>query len=456
MKPILEEPGSRKFLRVYEYYRELILSGRLAPGSRLPSIRRGAKELNFSRTTMESAYLLLAAEGYIEPRPQSGYYVTDFFSGSGKVSEVKKLEKPGEKAIRYDFASARVDRESFRFDLWRRYMRNALREDDRLLSYGEPQGERELREELSSYLSRNRNVLCDAENIVIGAGIQSLLQILCPMLGEKRTVWFSNPGFRQGRVVFENHGFPTADWEIGRGTCPETGSLCYITPSRMSGNGGVMPVGERMELIRDAAKKNVLLLEDDYNSEFGYYTRPVPSLQSLAGGAGVVYMGTFSRMLLPSIRLSCMVLPGDLLEKYRVTGDAYNQTASKAEQIALAQFIRDGHLESQIRKSRKLYTARAEELCREIRAVFGDLAEPEMGESGFFVSVRLSGKEPEEAAVKAREAGIAVRKGNPGSGEIFLSCAALPPEELPEALGLLKQAVFEASPQAEVPRRDRK
>ena len=442
MKPILEDPDSYKFLRVYEYYRELILSGKLAPGSRLPSIRRGAKELNFSRTTMENAYLLLAAEGYIASRPQSGYYVTDYFSSPRPRPSAPDAEAPGKKEIRWDFSSAKGDRESFRFDLWRRYMRSALREDDRLLSYGEPQGERELREALASYLSRNRNVLCSAGDVVIGAGIQSLLQILCPMLGERRTVYFSNPRFRQGRVIFEDHGFPTADWEMEKELCPEKGAICYITPSQMTGNGDVMPVGARMELLREAAGKEILLLEDDYNSEFGYYTRPVPALQSLAGGRGVVYLGTFSRMLLPSIRLSYMVLPGEFAERYRQRKESYNQTASKAEQIALARFIRDGHLEGQIRKSRKLFTVRAETLCEEIGRIFGDLARPAMGEAGFLVSVRLSGISAAEAVRRAQEAGIAVREGSPESGEILLSIASLSPGEFPEALLALKTAVY--------------
>ena len=114
-----------------------------------------------------------------------------------------------------------------------------------------------------------------------------------------------------------------------------------------------MGMRERMELIREARKRDVLIIEDDYNSEFCYYSRPVSSLQGLSGGRGVVYMGTFSRLLLPSIRLSFMVLAPELLDVYKNRGKFYNQTASKAEQIALCQFIRDGHLEGQICTARR-------------------------------------------------------------------------------------------------------
>mgnify|MGYP002237136786 CR=1 FL=1 len=146
-------------------------------------------------------------------------------------------------------------------------------------------------------------------------------------------------------------------------------SVCYLTPSQMTVWGEVMPVGDRMKLLKDAAREDMLIIEDDYNSEFRYYNRPTPSLQGLSGGRGVVYLGTFSRLLLPSIRMSYMVLPPDLLKRYQERGRFYNQTASKAEQIALCQFIRDGHLESQIRKSKKLYAAKAKCLCDAVRRI---------------------------------------------------------------------------------------
>ena len=140
--------------------------------------------------------------------------------------------------------------------------------------------------------------------------------------------------------------------------------------------GEVMHITERMDLLKEAFEKDILIIEDDYNSEFRYYNRPTPSLQGLAGGRGVVYLGTFSRLLLPSIRMSFMVLPPELLPVYRERSHYYNQTSSKTEQIALCQFIRDGHLESQIRKARKLYTAKAKKLCEDIGRIFGDRAVP--------------------------------------------------------------------------------
>lgn len=216
----LSEPGQSRYLRVYEYYKELIVSGQMKPGAKLPSIRKCSLQLQLSRTTVETAYMLLAADGYIISRPQSGFYVTDAVLAAANREEIEhgvphQEERP---EIRYDFASSNVDRESFQFDLWRRYVKSALRQDERLLSYGEPQGEREFREALCAYLGRHRNVICTPDSIVVGAGVQSLLHILCPMLRERDSAWFFNPSFRQGRQIFEDYGFWTGDireyWEI--------------------------------------------------------------------------------------------------------------------------------------------------------------------------------------------------------------------------------------------------
>ena len=207
MKPELDNPSVHRYMRVYNYYKQLILSQQLAPGSRLPSIRRCAAELQMSRTTVETAYMVLAAEGYIISRPQSGFYVTEIVRARRQAEQRKKEIPQQKQKVRYNFASAGVDKETFRFELWRRYIKSALRQDERLLSYGEPQGEYDLREALCRYLQENRNVVCTPGHIVIGAGIQSLLHILCPLIQKRKQIFFYNPEFRQGRAIFEDYDF---------------------------------------------------------------------------------------------------------------------------------------------------------------------------------------------------------------------------------------------------------
>ena len=452
MKMELGDENLHRYFRVYTYYRELIETGRLEPGTRLPSIRKCAGQLKLSRTTIETAYMMLAAEGYIVSRPQSGYYVSELAAARREPFPVEETKGKGEEIL-FDFAASNVDRDSFQFGLWRRYIKSALRQDERLLSYGEPQGERELREALCGYLERHRNVVCTPEHIVVGAGVQSLLHILCPMLRERKQAVFYNPDFRQGRTIFQDYGFEISGAGKACGKSGEMfslpeGSLFYLTPSQMTVWGEVMHISERMELIKEAFEKDILIIEDDYNSEFRYYNRPTPSLQSLSGGRNVVYLGTFSRLLLPSIRMSFMVLTPELLSLYKERGRFYNQTASKAEQIALCQFIRDGHLESQIRKTRKLYTAKAGKLCEDIKTVFGEKAVPHLGEAGFLVLAEIKTElSSEEIAKRGAEAGVAVRPA-PAENEngkwprILLSCSTVAAEHYEEALIRLKKAVF--------------
>jgi GntR family transcriptional regulator/MocR family aminotransferase len=438
MKPELDNPSVHRYMRVYNYYKQLILSQQLAPGSRLPSIRRCAAELQMSRTTVETAYMVLAAEGYIISRPQSGFYVTEI-ARTRRQAEQRKKEIPQQKQkVRYNFASAGVDKETFRFELWRRYIKSALRQDERLLSYGEPQGEYDLREVLCRYLQNNRNVVCTPEHIVIGAGIQSLLHILCPLIQKRKQVFFYNPGFRQGRAIFEDYNFQIC------GSKKVKPDVCYVSPSQITSWGEVLSVQERMKLLREASRENMLLIEDDYNSEFCYVHHPAPSIQGLAGGEGVVYLGTFSRMLLPSIRLSFMVLPSDLLEQYEKRKDFYNQTASKAEQIALCQFIRDGHLESQIRKARKYYQAKSKLLCQEAQRIFGDRAEVTASETDFLSLLEIRSEKKIENVLKetAKYGILVLPAGESDRGiRLALSCAAVSTEEFSQALILLKQCV---------------
>ncbi len=439
METILENQNISRYLRVYTYYKELISNEKMLPGAKLPSIRKAASQFQMSRTTVESAYLLLAAEGYIISRPQSGYYVTDIAKKQVMVQEIQKQKE--KQKILYDFLTSNVDRDSFKFEVWRRYMKSALRQDERLLSYGEPQGEADFREVLCDYLQRERSVVCAPEQIVIGAGMQSLLNILCPMIACRKQVAFYDKEFLQGRAVFEDYGYELCEHyrNMNHG-------IYYVSPSQMTRWGGVMAIQERLKLIREAAQKEILIIEDDYNSEFRYFQKPTPSLQGLSGGRGVVYLGTFSKMLLPSIRMSFMVLPPELMEIYERRKKMYNQTASKAEQIAITQFIRDGHLSSQIRKSRKIHLAKAMELLKVIEKVFAERGSAEVGDIGFHVALQLETDCDAIAfAKRAEKKGVAVlpqpEQKKQDSITIMLNCANVAVEDYEKAMLLLKECL---------------
>lgn len=434
MELILDKNKKKEhlYLEVFHYYRELIMEKKLPPGSRMPSLRKCSQELKLSRTTIENAYLQLAAEGYIISKAQSGYYVTDI--ADRQHTSVRKTEKHAQTPCRFDFASSGVDRESFRFDLWRRYIKSALRQDERLLSYGEPQGEADLRDTLADYVRERRNVLCSGEDIVIGAGIQSLLHILCPLLIQRQTVSFPNPSFVQGSTVFHDYGFQV---DYRNKDC----DIIYVSPAHMTKWGDIMPVSRRLELVNYSAAHGSLVIEDDFENEFVYLQKPTPSLFGLAGGQNVVYLGTFSRLLLPSIRISFMVLPPELSGLYRKKADQYNQTASKAEQIALCQFIRDGHLAAQTRKLKRLYSVKLKSLRSAVREVFGKDSQIQTGAAGTSLALTLSTTLTwQELQKKAQTNGLRLQllREAPGKITLILSCSSMPVADFVPACKLLK------------------
>ncbi len=425
-----------RYMQMYDYYKKLILSGKLPENTKMPSIRKCSEQLSLSRTTIEAAYLCLAADGYIISRPQSGYYVTPRpVKNSTSSSSVSKDIHKTKKDILYDFTSSNVDADSFDFNLWRRYIKSALRKDKRMLTYGEPQGEYELRETICQYVINKRNAVCKPENIVIGAGSQSLLNILCPLLRDKNGVCFHDTKFAQGMIIFEDYGFDIIQNK-------EEADILYMTPSHMTSLGDVMSVESRLSLLHESISHNRLIIEDDYNNEFRYFTKPRPCLQGLAGGEHVVYLSTFSKLLLPSIRLSFMILPDELLPLYEKKKALYNQTASKSEQLALCQFLRDGHLDSQIRKLKRLYANKAKALSNELELAFGNRALVSMGESVFLVHLKVkSNMTNTEFRDKLQKKGIRVfasPRETKGYAHVALSCCELPMDDFPKAVALIK------------------
>ena len=439
MKLDLNSAQTTRYLQVYDYYKELITAGRLAGGTKMPSIRRCAQQLGLSRTTIETAYLCLAADGYIISRPQSGYYVTGRAVRKASDTIAESPHDTFKNKILYNFTSNNVDADSFDFSLWRRYIKSTLRQDGRMLTYGEPQGEYELREVICKYVLNKRNAVCRPENIGIGAGSQALMNILCPLIKERKNVCFHDSRFAQGIVIFEDYGFSLVKNK-------EEADILYMTPSHMTSLGDVMNVEKRLSMLKECAENNRLIIEDDYDNEFRYFSKPIPCLQGLAGGENVVYLSTFSKLLLPSIRLSFMILPDALLPFYEKKKALYNQTASKSEQLALCQFLRDGHLESQIRKLKRLYTNKAKALSSELERAFGRCASTYMGESVFLVHLKINCKmSGTQLRDKAQSRGLSVfafgGKEEEGCAHIALSCCEVPITDFPDAAALLRELV---------------
>ncbi|MBQ8765952.1 MAG: PLP-dependent aminotransferase family protein [Clostridia bacterium] len=424
------------YMQIYDYYKDLIESGKMPEGTRLPSIRRCAEERNVSKTTVETAYMCLCDDGYILPKNQSGYYVSNR-GNLTKKQEIKDEKLNQKTEILYDFASSGVDAESFNMDIWRRYVKSALRHNERLLFYGDPQGEYDLRCEIARYARETRNCVCTEENIVIGAGVQTLLNILCPLIKNKKTVCFDDLSYRQGTAIFKDYGFKVNGDR-------ETSNIIYTSPSYSTRWGDVMGVQERFDLTEFARQNGKLIIEDDYGSEFRYFNRPTPSLQGLDGGENTVYLGTFSKLLLPSIRISFMILPQSLTNSYKKKKDLYNQTVSKVDQIALCSYIRDGHLNSQIRKSRKLYSQKSKTLTDLLIENFGNQVKVLRTNSPLYVRCRFEVNcTTEDFCRKAEANGILLIQTNSNTTfpEIAFDLATVGQKNLENSVKILKNVV---------------
>ena len=428
--------NQKLYMQIYDYYKNLIEDGKLKEGTKLPSIRRCAEERNVSKTTVESAFMCLCDDGYILPKSQSGYYVSKR-GNSPKKAEFKSSNDSEKSNVLYDFSSTGVDAESFNMDIWRRYLKSALRQTERLLFYGDPQGEYDLRQEIAKYATETRNCVCSEDNIVIGAGVQTLLNILCPLIKNRKTVCFDDLSYRQGTAIFNDYCFNVNNSR-------EKSNIIYVSPSYSTRWGDVMSVKERFDLTEFARENNKLIIEDDYGSEFRYFNRPTPSLQGLDGGEGIVYLGTFSKLLLPSIRISFMILPQSLTKKYLEKKEVYNQTVSKADQIALCSYIRDGHLNSQIKKSRKIYVQKSKILTDLLIENFGKDISILKTNSPLYVKCRLNIKmSAKRLCLEAEKQGVLLIPANENDTfpEIAFSVATVGQESMENAVKILTKVV---------------
>lgn len=222
--------------------------------------------------------------------------------------------------------------------------------------------------------------------------------------------------------------------------------VVYVSPAHMTKWGEIMPVKRRLELLKYADERHHLVIEDDFENEFVYFQKPTPSLFGLSGGQGVVYIGSFSRLLLPSIRISFMILPPELLNAYKKKAGFYNQTASKAEQIALCQFIRDGHLAAQTRRLKRLYSSKLKQLRSSVRQVFGTGCQIQVGAAGTSLALTLpyekSGDELKKQASE-KSLHLQILKESEKDVTVLMSCSSMPVQDFVPACELLKSVVLD-------------
>ncbi len=443
--------GVPMYRQLYESIRDRIGGGELAVGEKMPSIRRISEELGVSRTTVEQAYQQLCVEGYLVSRPQSGYYVEAAIIEKKPAPPAEPDDSETLPGVRYDFGSRYVDSRSSDLDLWRKYVRAVLSSEEIVSSYGHHQGEPELRRQLAHYGMLLRGVNSTADRIVIGAGVQPLLSLICGLLGDKvQRVGIESPCFPHAERVFRDFRLditPLGHDKYGvtpRELYASNVNVVYLNPSNTESMGRPMPVSRRAELLEWAENTDGIIIEDDYNGALRFRSRPVPAMQGIGNGERVIYLGSFSKLLMPSVRISYMALPPELAELYRSRGGSYNQTSSKIEQLALAGYIRDGHIEKRLRRLRKIYSEKSDRLISLLREYFGQPAGIRLAETALCAELTLDCTESARViASKALESGVRViPMDSSGNGAKFrLSFAGIPESDMREGVRLLHEAI---------------
>lgn len=400
-KPIYEQ--------LYEYIRSQVESGVFEVGDKLPSIRWAATSLGVSKTTVIEAYDQLLLEGYIDSRDRSGYYISA--SGVGGIIPTSGEQLP-ELSHTPSF-NDRVDADSFDEKLWASLVTGVIRDHKEvLLSYGDVFGEGELRGETAKYLSGMRGVVASPTQVIIGAGMSNLVALLDRVIGEEKTIAFEDPGFYRGVQIFENLGYNCVPIPLGKegidvkSLYKSGAKLVFVTPSHQYPTGGVMSATTRRELVQWANTTGGYIIEDDYDSILRFHGRPIPALQGVAPDR-TIHLGSFSKLVIPAVRVSYMVLPVELTKSLLTKDDIYIQPASRTEQLALAQFIAGGHFERHIRRIRKVYSAKNDKLCKLIAKEGQDLLKVVGNQSGFHLLLQV--KTSDAVALKDSLAKLGIR-----------------------------------------------
>ncbi len=452
---IEKHSSSPMYEQLYTEIRACILAGKLLRGEKLPSIRRMSEDLSVSRTTVETAYQQLCAEGYIINKPKRGYFV-EALSSDVPSSGAQPKHKPYSSSlcesgvpIKYDFSGG-VDADYIDIDIWKKCVKNVLNRHYIISTYGTPQGEEVLREAVCAYARNVRGVSASPDRIVIGAGTQALLSVLLGMCGEYgKDAAIEKGFFPQGEQVFSDYGYTfthlTAD-KAGLILDGVDSRVFYINSSGSIRGSAPIPINKRMELIQKAQQNNAIIIEDDAGGELRYTSKPVPAMQGL-DESRVVYIGSFSKLLLPAVRISYMVLPEHLADIYMQRTGNYNQTSSKVEQLALAEYIKSGRLERQLRKLRKLYAEKSDILKESLRYELAKYFDEdsiilEVIETALCVRVKLKTERTLEELRQAAEiSGIKLGKCREKNGlkYFYLSFAGISKENLPQAAERLAQ-----------------
>ena len=425
---VLDRTASAPLHRqIYDQWRTTVLGGRFRRGERVPSSRAFASTFGVARVTVTAAYDQLLAEGYFETRHGAGTFVSselpdeaarplriahtmpgaprrirlsEYALRLGDIQRVPASPRP------LNLSNVSPDLTRFPFPLWRRLVSRHLRRAlPAVFDHGaQPAGYDPLREAIASHVARTRAVRCSAAQVIIVSGSQQALDLCARLLldpGDEAAV--EEPGYPGARQLFQAHGaslktMPVSDAGASIDGLTNRTRLVHVTPSHQFPTGVSMSVARRLELIEWARAHAAVVLEDDYDSEYRYSGPPLPAMHSLADGAGVIYVGTFSNVMFRGLRIGYLIVPTELVAPFTTAKWMADRHTTLLEQAALADFLLEGHLERHIRRMRRLYGRRRDALLESLARAFGERAVVRGDAAGLHLTVRF----PRGARIGAR------------------------------------------------------
>lgn len=403
------------YRQIEDFLRQMILDGALLPSQKLPSTRELALELGVSRITIKSVYEQLISEGYVQGKTGAGTFVSEGLDGETpvvpSVDTIRKdyfdgnFSKTAEH-ISFSQASARYGSilpfrpgvpalDKFPVKRWNKYLSRATTKSDIAnFSYGDLLGSEKLRASIARHLADSRGMKVDPKQILITSGAQQAFVLISYVLMNKNdTIWYENPGHIAGRDLLKIVGGDVSPVPIDKEglNLPyavlnfSKPKLIFTTPSHQQPLGITMSLQRRLTLLKYAHENASWVIEDDYDSEFRYRGRPLPALAALDKVGRVLYVGTFSKSLFPSVRIGYVVVPEILVDTFAKTRNIFGQTSSAITEEALSNFMDDGGFAEHIRKMRRLYRERRDILLDALKNHCSNILEPQQTDAGMHI-----------------------------------------------------------------------
>lgn len=452
---------------LYQGLRRAILSGRLPPGIRLPASRDFAAQYGVSRGTVVTVFEQLQAEGYLIAQVGAGTRVNQRLSQNTLTKQTPQARMRKVPAPIRGLPTSQPARpfrpyepalNEFPTDVWARVAGRRLRRASlSLLGSGDPRGYQPLREAVAAYLGSSRGVNCSADSVLILSGVQQGLDLLTRVLlrpGE--AVWMENPGYFGAATAFRNAGariipIPVDEQGLvvsrGKQLC-NLAKAAYVTPAHQFPLGMIMSLERRLAFLAWARGAGAFVIEDDYDSEYRFEGKPIPALQSLDKSGSVIFLGSFSKVVFPSLRVGYMALPSNLLDSVlalRIGADLYPSTLNQA---ILCDFMAEGHLGRHIRRMREMYATRLTALQEYARRHLGGLLEIARVQAGLstvgFLRNGMTSRQAEEAAIGSGVEAMGLHRFTVGPSSVeglLIGFAAFGEDQISQAVITLAAAL---------------